>query len=170
MSEPFIGEIRIFAGNFEPRNWAYCDGRLISISSNNELFAVLGTTYGGDGRTTFGLPDLRGRAPMHAGNGPGLTSRQLGARGGAETVVLTEAQLPNHTHQMAAVDATGNTDIPDDNSLAIAGYQTDGDSNLVNMASQALANTGSGQGHSNMAPSLGINFIIALVGIFPSRS
>ncbi len=171
MSEPFIGEIRLFGGNFAPRDWAFCDGRLLPIASYTTLFAVIGTIYGGDGRTTFGLPDLRGRAPMHPGSGPGLTRRVQGERGGAETVTLSATQLPNHTHQMNAVDAAGNTNVPDDNSLAHAGYRTnDISTSLVDMNAAAIANAGSGQAHDNMAPSLAINFIIALEGIFPSRS
>ena len=96
MSEPFIAEIRIFAGNFAPRSWAFCNGQLLPISQNTALFSLVGTTYGGDGRTTFGVPNLQGRAPMHAGNGPGLSSRRLGESGGVETVTLTETQMPNH--------------------------------------------------------------------------
>ena len=98
MSEPFIAEIRIFAGNFAPRGWAFCDGQLLPISQNTALFSLIGTTYGGDGRTTFALPDLRGRAPIHAGNGPGLTNRQLGSKAGVETVALSESQMPGHAH------------------------------------------------------------------------
>jgi len=170
MSEPFIGEVRMFGGNFAPRDWAFCDGRLLSIASYTTLFAVIGTIYGGDGRTTFGLPDLRGRAPMHPGSGPGLTRRVQGERGGSETETLSETQLPSHTHQMHAVDAVGNTKTPDNNSLAHAGYHPDGSTNLVDMNAAAITNTGGGQAHSNMAPSLGMNFIIALNGVFPFRS
>jgi microcystin-dependent protein len=170
MSEPFLGEIRMFAGTFAPRGWAFCDGQILPISSNSALFALLGTTYGGDGRTTFALPDLSGRAPMHPGNGPGLTFRTLGQKGGTETVTLNVSELPTHTHQMSAINATGNSDVPDNNSLAQAGYQADSTTNLVNMHAVAITNTGGGQGHDNMAPSLGINFIIALEGVFPSRS
>jgi len=100
VSEPFIAEIRIFAGNFAPRGWAFCNGQLLPISQNTALFSLIGTTYGGDGRTTTALPNLQGRAPMHAGNGPGLTSRRLGERAGTTTVTLSEAQMPNHTHAM----------------------------------------------------------------------
>ena len=170
MSEPFIAEIRMFAGNFAPRGWSFCDGQLLAISSNPSLFSILGTTYGGDGRTTFGLPDLRGRAPMHAGNGAGLSPHRLGERAGAETVTLNLSQLPAHTHQMNAVNAAGNTDVPDNNSLAQSGFQADSTTNLVNMNAAAITTTGGGQGHDNMAPSLGINFIIAVTGIYPPRN
>lgn len=170
MSDPFIGQIIMFAGNFAPRGWAFCDGQLLPIASNTALFSLLGTTYGGDGRTTFALPDLRSRAPMHPGHGSGLTPRTLGQRSGTETVTLTASQLPTHTHQMNAVNTAGNSDVPDNNSLAQAGYQTDSTTNLVDMHAVAITNTGGGQGHDNMAPSLGISFIIALTGLFPSRN
>ena len=104
MSEPFVAEIRIFAGNFAPRNWAFCNGQLLPISQNTALFSLIGTTYGGDGRTTTALPNLQGRAPMHAGRGPGLTDRRLGQKGGVETVTLSEAQMPNHTHTLQATE------------------------------------------------------------------
>jgi len=170
MSDPFLAEIRMFAGNFAPRGWALCDGQLLSIAQNTALFSLLGTIYGGDGRTTFALPDLRSRAPMHPGSGPGLTPRTLGQSGGTETVTLNVSQLPTHTHQMNAVKTSGNSDVPDNNSLAQAGYQTDSTTNLVAMNAVAITYTGAGQGHDNMAPSLGINFIIALEGVYPSRN
>ena len=105
MSEPFLAEIRIFAGNFAPRNWAFCNGQLLPIAQNTALFSLIGTTYGGDGRTTTALPNLQGRAPMHPGNGPGLTPRRLGESGGTETITLTESQMPNHQH--SAVGSSG---------------------------------------------------------------
>ena len=107
MSEPFVGEIRMFAGNFAPRGWAFCDGQLLAVSQNDALFSLLGTIYGGDGRTTFGLPDMRGRIPIHAGHGPGLSERRLGAKGGAEQVTLTVNQMPSHGHPARADTAIG---------------------------------------------------------------
>ena len=120
MSEPFIGEIRIFAGNFAPRGWAFCDGQLLPIASNTALFSLIGTTYGGDGETTMALPDLQGRAPMHSGFGPGLTSRRLGQRGGVSTVTLSEAQMPSHTHTMQGSLQYGDDNDPGGQYLARA--------------------------------------------------
>ncbi len=174
MSEPFIAEIRIFAGNFAPRGWAFCDGELLPISENTALFSLIGTTYGGDGRTTTALPDLRGRAPMHPGRGPGLTSRRLGQRVGTETVTLDEAQIPSHPHTARAatvpaisVGAPTNTSSFATSSAGSA-YHTSAD--LVDMASETLSMTGGGQAHANMQPFLTLNFIIALVGTYPSPS
>ena len=124
MSEPFLAEIRTFAGNFEPTGWAFCDGRLLSISQNTALFSLLGTTYGGNGTSNFALPDLRGRAPMNAGNGPGLTPRSLGENGGAETVTISPAQAPAHGHAFHASSGSGNSADPSGNVLANAGSQT----------------------------------------------
>jgi len=172
MSEPFIAEIRIFAGNFAPRGWAFCNGQLLPVSQNTALFSLIGTTYGGDGRSTTALPNLEGRAPMHPGRGPGLTSKRLGQRGGVETVTLSEAQMPSHTHTLRADTASANSRTPQGNSLArAAGGLTYGTaSNLVDMAEQALPNTGGSQAHNNMQPYMAINYIIALVGLYPSRS
>ena len=172
MSEPFIAEIRIFAGNFAPRSWAFCDGQLLPISQNTALFSLIGTTYGGDGRTTTALPDLQGRAPMHPGRGPGLTSRRLGQRGGVETVSLTEAQMPNHTHTLIGGGVPGNDDDAQNNTptLVVGGNAYHTASTLVNMADQALPSTGGSQPHNNLQPFIAMNFIIALQGLFPSRS
>lgn len=177
MSEPFIAEIRIFAGNFAPRGWAFCDGQLLPISQNTALFSLIGTTYGGDGRTTTALPNLQGRAPMHPGRGPGLTSRRLGQRGGAETITLAEAQMPNHNHSMMAVTPSQFTpaNSRDPQGRAFAGvtsgqaYQTNSSSGLVTMNTNSLENSGGSQSHNNMQPFLTIDFIIALVGLYPSR-
>jgi len=117
MSEPFVGEIRMFAGNFAPRGWAFCDGQLLAVSQNDALFSLLGTIYGGDGRTTFGLPDMRGRTPLHAGQGPGLSNRRLGAKAGAENVTLTVNQLPSHRHDWQATTALASSQSP----VSIAG-------------------------------------------------
>lgn len=177
MSEPFVAEIRIFAGNFAPRGWAFCDGQLLPIANNTALFSLIGTTYGGDGRSTTALPNLQGRAPMHPGRGPGLTSRRLGQRIGAETVTLNEAQIPSHHHTGRASSSRGAAGAGPNNtaSLSAAGfgdtlYHSDTTSNLVDMASEALSTTGGGQAHTNLQPFLVMNFIIALVGLYPSRS
>ena len=185
-AEGYIGEIRMFGGNFAPRNWALCDGQLLAISQNSALFSILGTTYGGDGRTTFGLPDLRGRIPMHPGNGPGLTPRQLGQKNGVEQVTLTNGQLPNHTHPatsnatMKAVSTEGGSASPDDKILAKSGAgdpdygdESNADSQLHDSAISVdtnIGNAGGNQPHQNTQPSQCVNFIICLQGIFPSRS
>jgi microcystin-dependent protein len=182
MSDPFIGEIQMFGGNFAPRNYAFCDGALLPISQNVALFSILGTTYGGDGRTTFGLPDLRGRLPVHAGNGPGLSQRRLGEKSGAETTVLTIDQLPSHTHAPAdevlkATAMAANTNDPTGATLAgVLTYNNNagGGPEAVMQAGSVdhpePDSTGGGQSHGNMAPYQVISFIIALQGIFPSRN
>lgn len=175
MSEPFIAEIRIFAGNFAPRSWAFCDGQLLPIAQNTALFSLIGTTYGGDGRTTTALPNLQGRAPMHPGRGPGLTARRLGEKVGVDTVTLSEAQIPSHSHTVRASTSSGNLPSPGNtHSFARAGsdrlYHSDTSANQVDMASESLATTGGGQAHDNVQPYLTLNFIIALQGLYPSRS
>jgi microcystin-dependent protein len=171
MSEPFVGEIRMFAGNFAPRGWAFCDGQLLAVSQNDALFSLLGTIYGGDGRTTFGLPDMRGRIPLHAGHGPGLSERRLGSRGGAENVTLTVNQMPSHTHPMQANRASASSPSPQ-------GRVSGGDLPIdiyaeapptTAMSSQAITYTGGSRSHSNTMPYLCVNFIMALFGIYPSR-
>lgn len=174
-NDPFIGEIAMFAGNFAPRGWALCDGQLLPIAQHNALFAILGTNYGGDGRTTFGLPDLRGRVPMHAGQGPGLARRRLGERGGAEAVTLSEAQLPAHRHRMHVRQAEGDAPTPANKVPAIEG-KTDKDyGDLPDPPTDSfdpacISETGGGQPHDNMPPFSCVNYIIALQGTFPSRS
>jgi len=177
MSEPFIAEIKIFAGNFAPRGYAFCDGQLLPIAQNTALFSLIGTTYGGDGRTTTGLPNLQGRVPLNEGTGPGLTTRRLGEKGGQETHTLTEQEMAVHNHdlfassdeteedgsQTAANNLTGHTD------LSTNIYKASG-ANSVNMAGNALVSLGGGAAHDNMQPYLVMNYIIALQGIFPSRS
>jgi len=174
--EPYLGEIRMFAGNFAPRGWALCDGQFLSISSNSALFSLLGTTYGGDGRTTFALPDLRGRAPIHAGQGPGLSNRRLGGKGGAETAVLSASQMPIHSHtvQIKADSTVATSDKPQNafparNAAATPQYGENPNSTL-NSAAVSVGNAGSGQAHLNMQPYITINYIIALQGIYPSRN
>ncbi len=175
MSESFIAEIRIFAGNFAPRGWAFCNGQLLPIAQNTALFSLVGTTYGGDGRTTTALPNLEGRAPMHPGRGPGLTARRLGQRGGVETVTLSEAQMPNHTHQLRGMtgrSGVGNSLDPAGAAFAVTtgtSYQTTTSSGTVAMDSRDLQNAGGSQAHNNLQPLLAMNFIIALAGLYPSR-
>ncbi len=173
MSEPFTAEIRIFAGNFAPRGWAFCDGQLLPIAQNTALFSLIGTTYGGDGRTTTALPNLQGRAPMHPGRGPGLTARRLGQKVGVETVTLSEAQIPSHNHTARADSSSAVAGAPT-NTSAFARTGGDLDAYLtatpnVDLASSTLSTTGGGQAHTNLQPFLAINFIIALVGLYPSR-
>ncbi|MEM9553806.1 MAG: tail fiber protein [Acidobacteriota bacterium] len=170
MSEPFVAEIRIFAGNFAPRGWAFCNGQLLPISQNTALFSLIGTTYGGDGRTTTALPNLAGRLPMHPGRGPGLTSRRLGQRGGVEMVTLSEAQMPNHTHTVVASGEDGASTNPQGRHIGAGNDMFRTPSNLGSMADQALPSTGGSQAHNNLQPFLVVTFIIALVGLYPSRS
>lgn len=162
----------MFAGNFAPRGWAFCDGQLLAVSQNDALFSLLGTIYGGDGRTTFGLPDLRGRIPVHAGTGPGLSPRRLGAHGGAEQVTVTTNQLPSHSHPLSARALPADTRNPEGKVLAqpaVFQYTNVPTSPLVSMNPQAVGNVGGGQSHTNVMPFLCVHFIIALVGIYPSR-
>ena len=170
MSDPFIAEIRIFAGNFAPRSWAFCNGQLLPIAQNTALFSLIGTTYGGDGRTTTALPNLQDRVPMHPGRGPGLTSRRLGQVGGTSEVTLTEeAQLGEHGHNIRATPSAGTSNSPAGAVPAGAPvYSAPGV--LSDMSSQAMTAVGGGQSHNNMQPYLAINFIIALQGTYPSRS
>lgn len=171
MSEPFVGEIRMFAGNFAPRGWAFCDGQLLAVSQNDALFSLLGTIYGGDGRTTFGLPDMRGRIPVHAGTGPGLSNRRLGAKGGAETVTLTTNQLASHSHSLNA--ATGGTaqaspvgNLPGSDRTVM--YVNTND-RAGTFANPVTGFKGGSRAHTNLMPFLCVNFIVALFGIYPSR-
>jgi len=175
--DAFIGEIRMFGGNFAPRGWALCNGQLLPISQYSALFSLLGTTYGGDGRTNFALPDLRGRVPIHAGQGPGLSSRQLGQRGGVETVTLTTQQMPAHTHTanvvQAADSSVGTSDkpgnmLPARNAASTPQYGATANTTL-NGTTVTVENSGAGQAHENMQPYVTVNYIIATEGIFPSR-
>ena len=173
MSEPFIAEVRIFAGNFAPRGWAFCNGQILPIAQNTALFSLIGTTYGGDGRTTTALPDMQGRAPMHPGNGPGLSSRRLGERSGTSAVTLTEAELPAHGHTHNASPAPSASLAPDNGSYAarsIGGNAYVAAAPDANLNAAAVTVSGGGQAHNNMQPFTALNFIIALVGIYPSRA
>ncbi|HEY8209241.1 MAG TPA: tail fiber protein [Myxococcaceae bacterium] len=181
MSEPFLGEVRMFGGNFAPRGWAFCNGQLLSIAQNTALFSLLGTTYGGDGVTTFALPNLQGRFPMHWGNGQGLSQRTLGEVTGTESVTLTTNQMPSHTHAVTigANTSDGNTDAP---AGAVWAKAVDGSGNPISayvsglnpltnttMAPATSSATGGNQPMPVMNPFLCLSFIIALEGIFPSR-
>ena len=171
MASPFVGEIRIWAGSFAPAGWAFCNGQILPISQNIALFSLLLNRYGGDGASTFALPDLRGRVPIHPGQGPGLSNRSLAERGGSETHALTTAEMPVHTHTMRASTANGNSDKPTGRVMArdpsaIPQYRADSDSD---MGAAAVGSTGAGQPHENMAPYLGLTYIIALQGVFPSH-
>jgi len=172
MADNFLAEIRIFPFSFPPTGWAFCDGQLLPISQNTALFALLGTTYGGDGKSTFALPDLQGNAPMHPGQGPGLSLRFLGEMGGSETVSLLQSEMPAHSHALMAVSSAANRTAPAGNSLARASgatpYVAAGGATTV-LADEALVPAGGDQPHNNMQPYLTLNFCIALQGIFPSR-
>ncbi len=174
--EQMLGEIKMFAGTYAPRGWAFCDGQLLSISQHEALFSILGTTYGGDGRTTFALPDLRGRVPMHEGSGPGLTSRRLGHKGGAEYNVLTVNNLPSHNHSASVTnpvyDDEANSDDPTGKYPAVSGENMYSDKKTTEGASQqvTVGYSGNSAPIGNVQPYTTINFIIALTGYFPSRN
>lgn len=178
--EAFFGEIRLFAGNYAPKNWAFCDGQILPISEYTQLFALLGNTYpGGDGRTTFALPDLRGRIPLHFGEGPNLTNRPLGQVLGTESVALTRNQIPAHRH---APPASSNTNLDTYTGTEVVGNTSAGGDDIgllydnneteyVDMGANAVGETGGGETHSNLMPTLCIHFIIRVkLGLFPSRN
>ena len=183
--EPYIAQVMMFGGNFAIRGWALCDGQLLAIASHTALFSILGTTYGGDGRTTFALPDLRGRVAIHPGRGPGLSQYRLGERGGAEYVILNTTQIPAHSHASALKVSTGESTV----STAVAGnsistpgamagrtftptlgFGTAAPTVALNAAAVAGGNTGGTSAHTNRQPFLGIYHLIALQGVFPSRN
>jgi len=174
MAEPFIGQIIMSGFNFAPRGYATCDGQLLSIAQNTALFSLLGTQFGGDGRVTFGLPDLRGRVPVHQGQGPGLTNRVMGEESGQETHTLISTEMPMHNHLFSTTNVSGALGTPNGNFLAassdsnVALYRPTADGSALNPQSIGLA--GGNQPHNNMQPYLVINFSIALEGIFPSRN
>lgn len=178
--EPAIGNICMFGGNFAPRGWAFCDGQLLPISQNTALFSLIGTTYGGDGRTTFALPDLRGRLAIHAGRGPGLSNRPLGQKWGEEAHTLTTQEMPAHTHasefKLKCSTAAGDSEIPEGRYLTVSPggaafppYATAGDKEMA-AGELTIQAAGGGQAHNNMMPYTAINYIIALQGVYPSRS
>jgi len=174
MSDQFVAEIRIVGFNFPPRGWATCAGQLLPISQNTALFSLVGTYYGGDGRSTFGLPNLQGRVPIGNGQGPGLSDRVLGEEGGVETVTLLASEIPAHTHAIGVVSAKANKQSPVGNYFATdaTGKTKEYSSNAPNaaMAASVLQPVGSSQPHSNLQPTLVVNYVIALQGIFPPRS
>lgn len=172
MSEPFIGQIIMFAGNFAIRGYAMCNGQILSIAQNTALFAILGTTYGGNGTTTFGLPNLQSRVPVHFGQGPGLSPHSLGEQGGSESVTLTQPQMPQHTHTSTLKASTGEaTDTEPTNQYLATGNSYTGTANtLLNPSAGVVGIAGGSQPHENLQPYLALNFLIALEGIFPSRN
>jgi microcystin-dependent protein len=174
MAQPYVGEIRIFPFNFAPKGWAFCDGQLLPLSQNTALFSLLGTTYGGNGKSNFALPDMQGNAPMHPGQGPGLSLHDLGETGGVQTVSLLESEIPAHSHAIESVAGgfAANTNVPTGNAFAKANqgspYVAAG--NLINFSDQAIAPAGGSLPHNNMQPFLTLNFCIALQGVFPPRN
>lgn len=171
MSEPFLAEVRLVGFNFAPRGWAFCDGQILPINQNQSLYSLLGTTYGGDGRTTFALPDLRGRTPIHVGRSNGGQHHTEGQKSGEETHTLSVNELPQHRHLLMATNAVGTATAPSGTVLAEASLPTYGTySSGVQMGSGSVTNVGGGQAHENMQPYLAVNFCIALQGLFPSRN
>jgi microcystin-dependent protein len=181
MASPFVAEIRIFPFNFAPTGWATCDGQLLPISQNTALFSLLGTTYGGDGKSNFALPNFEGAAPMFYGQGPGLSLYDIGESGGADSVTLIDSQMPSHSHSLAATTAAGTAADPSGNLFA-NGDWNDGQGNSgavqyytatapgVNLAAGAVGPTGGGLPHNNLMPYLTLTFCIALQGVYPQRS
>jgi len=178
MADPFVAEIRTFAFNFAPKGWAFCNGQVMSISQNTALFSLLGTTYGGDGKSNFALPNLQGSAPMHPGQGPGLSLHDLGETGGSDTVTLLQTEMPTHTHAINCIDGGrvgGQSGVPTNAILVKTGgapanaYTTGATQNLT-MAGNMVGVVGGSQPHNNLMPYLTLNFCIALQGVFPPRS
>lgn len=174
MADPFVAEIRIFPFNFAPRGWAFCNGQLLPLSQNTALFSLLGTTYGGNGVSNFALPNMQGNAPMHPGQGPGLSLHDLGETGGSATVTLLQSEMPAHPHALMASSTVGTKSLPTANSLARTSgatpYLPPASAPLVAMSPAALGLAGGNQPHNNMQPYLTLNFNIALQGVFPPRS
>lgn len=169
MSDPFVAEIRIFPFNFAPKGWAWCNGQLLPISQNTALFSLLGTTYGGDGKSTFALPDMQGNAPIHAGQGQGLSEYDLGQMGGSETVTLLQTEMPAHSHSLSASTEAGDTNLPAGNFTGTGSSIYAPAAQLVGMSPQSLSPAGGSLPHNNMMPYLTFYFNIALQGIFPAR-
>lgn len=171
MADPFVAEIRIFPFNFAPKGWAWCDGQLLPLSQNTALFSLLGTTYGGNGKDNFSLPDLQGRAPMHPGQGPGLSLHDLGETGGSETVSLLESEIPAHAHQLRASSGAATDTVPSSSSvLASVSDAVKDNGTLSAMSPFALAPAGGDAPHNNLQPYLTFYFCIALQGVFPPRT
>jgi microcystin-dependent protein len=174
VADPFVAEIRIFPFNFAPKGWAWCDGQLLPLSQNTALFSLLGTTYGGNGKSNFALPDLQGRAPMHPGQGPGLSLHDLGETGGSDTVTLLQSEIPVHTHTLQANGAPADLQLPGpDRAMARSGggnaYKTPAGATPVALAPEAMPPAGGNQPHNNLMPYLTLYFNIALQGVFPPR-
>ena len=180
MADPFVAEIRIFPFNFAPKGWAFCNGQILPLSQNTALFSLLGTTYGGDGKSNFALPNMQGNAPMHPGQGPGLSLHDLGEMGGSETVTLLESEMPAHSHTVAAKTQNATTNQPSGNLLA-AGHFGAAQGGSVNyyltiatpttqLSDNSIALAGGDQPHNNLMPYLTLNFCIALQGVFPPRT
>ena len=175
MADPFVAEIRIFPFNFAPKGWAWCNGQLMPISQNTALFSLLGTTYGGDGKSTFALPNMEGNGPMHPGQGPGLSLHDLGEMSGSETVTLIESEIPAHSHSMMAQNQPAQVDAPGpDRTFARSSggfaYKASPYNTIVQFSPNMIAPAGGDQPHNNMMPYLTLNFNIALQGVFPPRS
>jgi microcystin-dependent protein len=170
--DPFVAEIRIFPFNFAPKGWAWCDGQLLPLSQNTALFSLLGTTYGGDGRSNFALPDLQGRVPMHPGQGPGLSLHDLGETGGSDTVTLLESEIPSHSHTLSVASLNSQSTTPENTSLGrgnpVKVYTSAG--SMTPMGANTIATSGGNQPHNNMMPYLTMYFNIALQGVFPPRT
>ncbi|MFX0557710.1 phage tail protein [Maribacter sp. CXY002] len=169
--EPYLAQIILFAGNFAPRGWAFCHGQILPISQNQALFSLLGTIYGGDGRTTFALPDLRGRVPIGVGQGPGLPNYREGQKVGSHITILNTNQLPSHNHGVSMpAKEEANSDVPNNHFVAGAGFDGFGTTSDTTMGALPQNNVGANQEINNMQPSQALNYIICLQGIFPSRS
>jgi microcystin-dependent protein len=171
--DPFVAEIRIFPFNFAPKGWAFCDGQLVPLSQNTALFSLLGTTYGGNGKSNFALPDVQGRVPMHPGQGPGLTLHDLGETGGSETVTLMASEMPSHSHAITAQTLPGNIKLPSSSvalSRSAGGYAYTPPGTTVAMADSTFSPAGSDVPHNNLQPYLTLNFCIALQGVYPPRT
>lgn len=169
MADPFVAEIRIFPFNFAPKGWAFCNGQLLPISQNTALFSLLGTFYGGDGKSTFALPDMEGSAPIHAGQGPGLSEYFLGQMSGSDTVTLLDSEIPAHSHSLSASTEAGDTNLPAGNFTGSGSAIYAPAAQLVGMSLQSLSPAGGSLPHNNLMPYLTLNFCIALQGVFPPR-